>query len=158
MKKIKQNSGKSICIRIQQDMIELLENVFFETKSIEELTSIMDKSRSTVYRLIRGMQTYGAFAIHLDEKFHSFLTFANKLNESEIDRAFANNQQTPLVYIFLKALIRKEQKNELKLAEIQQLLGLSSQKEAVKIRNSILNTTYLGNFQIDNSDPWWNEA
>lgn len=156
--KMAQTQSKPVSIRIQQNMAELLQNVFFEAKSIDDLEKLFDKSRSSVYRLIRGItEVYPVLSISMDENFHTYLKLNNCLNESEIDRAFAKNRELPLVYILLKGLIREKQEDELTLQEIKEKLGLSSEKEAVKIRNLVLNTTYLGAFQIDDSDPWWDE-
>ncbi|MCR5260783.1 MAG: hypothetical protein K6C94_02980 [Candidatus Gastranaerophilales bacterium] len=152
------NSNKPVSVKLQSDMIELLGILYSTgTKTVEELKTIMTKSRSTIFRLLRGVICYEALVAKQDEiTFYTKLKFANRLSESAIFRAFNADRRTPLVFIFLMSVLRKEQGSFVRLSEIAEWLGCD-EKEAVRMRNLVLKCTGFGEFEIPADDPWWSE-
>lgn len=149
------NSQKPVSKKLQLDMIELLGIVYQEgTKTIEDLGSIMSKSRSTIFRLLKGVICHVALTTKLDETFRNTkIKFTNKLSEFAIFSALATDKSTPLVSVFLMGVLRKEEDSFVRLAEIEEWLGCSA-KEAIRVRNLIMSNSGLGEFEISDDDPW----
>lgn len=147
VQKVKVQGIKIVSVRKQQNMIEFLSTLYREHKcSIDELKDEMNKSRRTIFRMIEQVDRYSVIVKHSLPNSCIQLYFNRKLNEKKLDSVFEDNKETPLVYLFLKSLIR-----EIKISEIQTMFDCS-EFEAKRMRNLIFDTTAYGDMEYDEKD------
>jgi len=134
---------KKISKATQQNLIEMLTYLYRESSfTIDRMAHELDKSRRTVFRFIETINSlYPAVVSSLnfcDGQVR--LSFAKKISEKELDDAFAKNNNLPIIYIFLKSLIRP-----IYVQEIQDALNIN-RKAAAKIIENIADCSPYGDF------------
>lgn len=146
VKNIETQDVKIVSIRKQQNILEFLSILYVNKRYVNDLEREMNCSRRTIFRMIEQVEPYSVIIKHSMPNFCNRLYFNRKLNEKALDSVFKVHKETPLVYLFLKSLIR-----EIKIAEIQTMFNCS-EFEAKRMRNLIFDVTAYGDIEYEEKE------
>lgn len=155
MSKLQLTKRTTLSVSRQQNLIELLEYIFDgRYSSLSELMFEFFRGRRTVYRMLTVVNPYGAIISSLDLNFRTTFSFNRNLSEKELDRVFEMKKDTPLVYLYLKSLIRELNGSRVNISEIQEIFACTK-RQAISKRNQIFEAAHHGDFEVFEGEEWY---
>jgi len=125
----------------QMNLIEMISALYCESFTINDMAKRLNKSRRTVYRFISLINSFTPIIFtYVDVEKRVHLKLNKKFSEKSVEHAFVNRHQAPLVYVFLKSLVKP-----VYIAEIQKALKVT-QRAVIKIIQSIADCSPYGTF------------
>lgn len=136
------------------DLIELVAYLYqTDSATIEDCMHELSKSRRTIYRMIERINIYDSISLTLDSDFKTVLHFRDT-SERTLDHAYATTGKFAALYVFLKGLKKDMKSDIILISDIQKWLSCN-EKAAIAVRNNIINTTAITDYEISDDDPYW---